>query len=211
MHNSVVDRSSSPSPEGARVREEPGPSEPAPDTPGSLHDRLARMEHLLGGISTPLRQLEARSEPAWRCVTRGEPRVAVTIAIAVAVVLQVVLPNRLTLGGRWLLPFLEAALLAVLVALNPLRIERRSRPLRLASIALIAAITVANGWAAVRLIRGLINGTEGQDPGPLLATGAAIWMTNVIVFALWYWELDRGGPATRACAERSTPTFCSRR
>jgi uncharacterized membrane protein len=106
-----------------------------------------------------------------------------------------------------LLPVLEAALLAVLVALNPLRIERRSQPLRVAGIALIAAISVANGWAAVRLIRGLINGTEGQDPGPLLATGAAIWMTNVIVFALWYWELDRGGPATRACAEREHADF----
>src|SRR5690348_14102375 len=100
MHNLAVDRSSSPSPEGGRVREEPGPSEPVPGTPGNLHDRLARMEHLLDGISKPLRQLEARSEPAWRCVTRGEPRVAVTIAIVVAIALQVVLPNRLTLGGR---------------------------------------------------------------------------------------------------------------
>jgi uncharacterized membrane protein len=168
---------------------------------------MARIEHLLGGVSDPVRRLEERAQPAWRCVTRGEPRVAVTIAIAVAVALQVVLPNRLTLGARWLLPFLEAALLSVLVALNPLRIERRSRPLRVASIALIASISLANGWAAVRLIRGLIDGTEGEHAGPLLATGAAIWMTNVIVFALWYWDLDRGGPAARACGEREHADF----
>jgi hypothetical protein len=54
---------------------------------------------------------------------------------------------------------------------------------------------------------GLIDGTEGQQAGPLLATGAAIWMTNVIVFGLWYWDLDRGGPAARACGERQHTDF----
>jgi uncharacterized membrane protein len=206
MHNLVVAFGLPPSPDEP-AQHEPAGADDVLDDHGTLLDRLARMEQMVGAVTRPIRQVEHRAQPAWRCVTRGEPRVAVTIAIAVAVVLQVVLPNRLTLGTRWLLPSLETALLAVLITLNPLRIERSSRPLRVASISLIAAISVANGWAAVRLIRGLIDGTEGQQAGPLLATGAAIWMTNVIVFGLWYWDLDRGGPAARACGERQHTDF----
>jgi uncharacterized membrane protein len=206
MHNLVVAFGLPPSPDEPE-QHEPAGADDVLDDHGTLLDRLARMEQMVGAVTRPIRQVEHRAQPAWRCVTRGEPRVAVTIAIAVAVVLQVVLPNRLTLGTRWLLPLLETALLAVLITLNPLRIERSSRPLRVASISLIAAISVANGWAAVRLIRGLIDGTEGQQAGPLLATGAAIWMTNVIVFGLWYWDLDRGGPAARACGERQHTDF----
>ena len=208
MHNLVVAFGLPPSPDEPE-QHEPAGAEDALDDHGTLLDRLARMEQMVGAVTRPIRQVEHRAQPAWRCVTRGEPRVAVTIAIAVAVVLQVVLPNRLTLGTRWLLPLLETALLAVLITLNPLRIERSSRPLRVASISLIAAISVANGWAAVRLIRGLIDGTEGQQAGPLLATGAAIWMTNVIVFGLWYWDLDRGGPAAPRLREQQHTDFSS--
>ena len=206
MHNLAVDGGLPRSPDEPEQRERLG-ADDAPDDHRALLDRLAHIEQIVGAVVRPVRQVEHRAQPAWRCVTRGEPRVAVTLAIAVAVVLQVVLPNRLTLGTRWLLPSLETALLAVLITLNPLRIERTSRPLRVASISLIAAISLANGWAAARLIRGLIDGTEGEEAGRLLATGAAIWMTNVIVFALWYWDLDRGGPAARACGERQHTDF----
>ncbi len=50
-------------------------------------------------------------------------------------------------------------------------------------------------------------GTEGGSAGPLLVTGGAIWLTNVIVFGLWYWEFDRGGPVARANATRMYPDF----
>lgn len=76
--------------------------------------------------------------------------------------------------------------------------EPRSRWLRWLGLALISVISLANGWAAVRLVAGLVTGTEGEDAGPLLLTGGGIWLTNVIVFALWYWEWDRGGPMARA-------------
>jgi len=58
-----------------------------------------------------------------------------------------------------------------------------------------------------RLVIGLVNGTEGKSAGSLLITGGMIWLTNVIVFALWYWEFDRGGPASRANADRTYPDF----
>ncbi len=54
---------------------------------------------------------------------------------------------------------------------------------------------------------GLVQGTEGNTAGPLLVAGGSIWLTNVIVFALWYWEFDRGGPVARANAVRAYPDF----
>ena len=45
------------------------------------------------------------------------------------------------------------------------------------------------------------------DPAELLLTGAAIWLTNMIVFGLWYWEFDRGGPVERAAATQPYPDF----
>ena len=92
------------------------------------------------------------------------------------------------------------ALIALLIAV-PRRFHKRSRPLRAASLTLTALLTLANGWSAALLVIGLVAGTEGEDAGPLLAAGAAIWLTNVIAFALWYWQLDGGGPVARpTCA-----------
>jgi len=107
----------------------------------------------------------------------------------------------------WLLPALEALLLAGLIAANPTHINRQSRALRTASLILIGLITLGNGWSAERLVIGLTRGTEGENAGPLLTTGGAIWLTNVIVFALWYWDFDRGGPVARAHAVKCYPDF----
>ena len=141
--------------------------------------------------------VEEAYPPAWRRHTRGEPRWPVTLSVIVAIVLQVALPDQLTLLPRYLLPALETALLIGLIVANPVRIERRSQAVRLASIVLIFLITTANALSAVLLIRLIIDGKAGRAV-PLLASGAAIWATNVIVFALWYWEFDRGGPVHRA-------------
>lgn len=54
---------------------------------------------------------------------------------------------------------------------------------------------------------GLIDGTLSDDPARLLGSGAAIWLTNVVVFGLGYWEFDRGGPAARAYARKPLPDF----
>jgi len=136
--------------------------------------------------------------PAWRRRTRGERRWPVTLSVVAAIVLQTLLPDQLRFLPRAVMPSLETALLIGLIAANPVRIERRSQFVRLASIVLIVLITIANAASAVLLVRAILNGTAGQDPGPLLATGASVWATNVIAFALWYWEFDRGGPVHRA-------------
>ncbi|ANZ14681.1 DUF1345 domain-containing protein [Streptomyces noursei] len=174
---------------------------------GTEAERLDRIEALLAPAVAGVEEAGRRLRPAWRRVTRGEPRWPSTLAVLVAVALQWRLPERLAIHPEWLLPGLETALVLVLVAADPYRIERVSRLYRWAGLALIAMISAANGWSAVHLVIGLVRGTEGQDAGELLATGGAIWATNVIVFALWYWEWDRGGPVARVHAVRRYPDF----
>lgn len=145
--------------------------------------------------------------PAWRSSTRGERRWMVTSAVAVAIVLQLALPHRLVLPPWWLLPGIGAVLLAGLVLVNPTRIERRSSHVRAASIGLTVVLSLANAVSAGRLILRVVEGRFGSTAGPLLLSGGAIWATNVIVFGLWYWELDRGGPAARAHGVEDVPDF----
>ena|SRR5215469_5743208 len=144
--------------------------------------------------------------PAWLRHTPGERRWPVTLSVAAAIVLQFLLPANFTQPvPRWLPLILDVALLIGLTVANPVRIERRGPMVRTASIVLIALITIANAASAVLLIRAILEGRTGSAAGPLFATGASIWATNVIAFALWYWEFDRGGPVHRAHATLRHP------
>jgi uncharacterized membrane protein len=145
--------------------------------------------------------------PAWRRVTEGEGRWPVAAAMVVAVLLQLALPDHLTLVSHYLLPSLELVLLVGLVIANPYRFNRESTLLRTASLCLCGLLMLANGWSAARLTLELVAGRAGEDAAPLLSTGAAIWLTNVIAFAFWFWEFDRGGPAARTFGRRRHPDF----
>jgi uncharacterized membrane protein len=185
-----------------------GSSTPDVDEPslrgiiGSLQEQLRHLEHLTGPDVAAVRSVPRHIEPAWRRETQGEHRVPVAIAVGVAIALEVLLPNKLVIHPSWLLPALEGGLLVGLTAVNPGRISRTSTALRAASVMLIALISIANAWSTAELIRGLINGTAGENAGVLLARAASIYITNIIVFSLWYWEWDRGGPVARAKAAR---------
>ncbi|MDH6132067.1 putative membrane protein [Kitasatospora sp. MAA4] len=193
-----------------------------------LHHRLDRIEALLtggaaeaaggpdaaGGPAAAVAAVVAKdagglpTRPVWRVGTEAEQRWAVTVAILSAVALQLFLPPRLSIHPRWMLPALEIGLLIALVALNPhRRLDRSTRALRSLSLALVAAISLANGWSAVKLVRELITGAGAPTPLGLLGTGGAVWATNVIAFALWYWEWDRGGPAARSRGTADYPDF----
>jgi hypothetical protein len=99
-----------------------------------------------------------------------------------------------------LVPALELVLLVALLAANPRRMVRQSRWSRAASVGLAGIMLVANLAALGLLIHQLVSraatGTE------LLLAAMQVWLTNVIGFALLYWELDRGGPVTRREARR---------
>lgn len=173
----------------------------------AIHERLKRIEGALGPAVGEARAVEERLRPAWRRATQGEHRLPVAAAVAVAIALQLVLPARLVIRPTWLLPGLEGLLMLGLIAANPVRINRTSAVLRTGSVALIVTVSLANGWSTGQLISGLINGTSGDNASLLLARGASVYVTNIIVFALWYWEWDRGGPVARAQGLRPYPDF----
>jgi uncharacterized membrane protein len=147
----------------------------------------------------------ARPVPAWRRRHPGEHRWPVALAITVAVVLQLLTPPQLAFNPKWLLPAVEGMLLIVLLVVNPFRMNRESSIVRVVELALVAVATIAVIWSAGRLIILLVQSARGETSGAVLVSGAIIWLTNVIVFALWYWELDRGGPAARANVRRPYP------
>jgi hypothetical protein len=150
----------------------------------------------------------ARHRPSWLKPTQGEHRIPVVAAVAVAIVLQLALPSRLSIHPTWLLPTLEGALGLGLTIANPRRINRTSTALRTASVSLIVAVSASNAWSSVELVKGIIDGVKADaNAGSLLGSGASIYLTNVIVFALWYWEWDRGGPYARSQALRPHPDF----
>ena len=174
----------------------------------ALHSRLDEIERRAVIVGHAGQRLGGGLVPAWLRRTEGEARWQVATAVAVAIALQIPVPGRLVLlRPPWLLPALEGLLLLVLVVANPRRINTESRVLRFVGLSLAALLSLANAWSVARLAIGLVHGTEGENAGPLLITGSIIWLINVIVFALWYWEFDRGGPVARANADRMYPDF----
>jgi hypothetical protein len=128
------------------------------------------------------------------------------VAVVVAIGLQLLLPDSIVPVDRLLLPVVEGALLLALIVANPYRVDRESGLLRMLGLAILGVVTLSNGWSVLLLVQRILDGRP-ITPGRLLAAGAAIWLTNVIVFALAYWEFDRGGPAARAIGRRGHPDF----
>jgi hypothetical protein len=131
----------------------------------------------------------------------GEPRLPAAVAVLAAIALYALLPNKLLLGPRPVVPILELLLFIPLVAANPRRMSRQNRLLRRLSIGLVLLIAASNGVALLLLIHQLVAGTASQG-GTLLLAALQVWFTNVLVFALAFWELDRGGPVTRTRVRR---------
>jgi hypothetical protein len=158
--------------------------------------------------AAPAGHRHGRSLPGWRRPSAGEHRIQMALAVLVAIGLQVVLPPGLGLQPHYVMPALEGAIFLALVAASPGRIVRPNRLIRLVTLLLVAALSVANATSLVLLLRDLLNGSHSvSQAGPLLLSGSSIWLTNVIVFGIWYWEFDRGGPASRALALHPYPDF----
>jgi uncharacterized membrane protein len=128
------------------------------------------------------------------------------LTVLAAIVLQLSLPERLTVGPTWLLPALEGALVLGLAMATPRELEQEHPLRRRAAVGLVALVSAANIYSLGALTHYLLHHTvtEGQR---LVVAGVLIWLTNFLIFALWYWELDRGGPGPRAAGHDGAPDF----
>lgn len=103
-------------------------------------------------------------------------------------------------------PMFLAVFLLVLVVGDPGRIDRQRRWLRITTGLMIATITLATAFQAVRLVVGILTQASFDSAGQLLSIGGIIWVSNVVAYALWYWDLDGGGAAERASRGVSRPS-----
>jgi uncharacterized membrane protein len=121
-----------------------------------------------------------------------EPRWQALIAILAVTGLYVALPPSLTFGPTWLLPILVVLLAA------PLLVSHRMGRHELDAVLgfTLTAVLTAAMIASVAFLIGLLPAHK-ESPTELLRSAAFLWLSNVLVFALWYWRLDAGGPHAR--------------
>lgn len=145
--------------------------------------------------------------PEWGVPSGSESRIPALAAVVAAIVLYETLPAKLNVTPGWVLPVLEAALIVALLLSGRTTIRPESRNVRWLSLALIGVINAANAVSLVLLAHYLITGDPRMQGRPLIFSAISIWITAVLVFALWYWELDRGGPHARTTATHREPDF----
>jgi len=121
-----------------------------------------------------------------------EPHWPAFLAMLAAAGVYLALPEPLTLGPSWLL------LAIIVLLLIPILISARRGNYRITRILGF----VANGIITVAMIASLIQLVHGipqhlETPKALLRSAGALWLTNILIFALWYWKLDAGGPMLR--------------
>jgi uncharacterized membrane protein len=138
----------------------------------------------------------AKTEPFWPA----------QLTVLAAIAIQLLLPARLTVRPAWLIPGLEGALLIGLVVVTPNQIEDEHPRRRRIALGLTAFVSVANVYSLAALTHYLLhhNVSEGRA---LIGAGVLIWLTNFLIFALWYWEIDRGGPGRRSAGHDGPPDF----
>jgi len=130
-------------------------------------------------------------------------------AVLAVGVLRIFLPPELRVSdASGLFLVVIVVMVVALILGDPGRIDREVRWLSVLTGALIAVITLVNAGSSVRLVISIIYAEPfTQTARVLLACGGIIWLTNVIAFGLWYWDLDRGGAAARAAGSTRRPAF----
>jgi len=124
-----------------------------------------------------------------------EHKLPVLFTILGAFALYLLLPEEISLFPRWVVPAVGAAVLIPLMIVNPRRVSRETTWSRWIGIGFALALALVNQAYVVIVVAQLVN---WQIDGPsILLTAFAVWITNVIAFALVYWELDSGGPYAR--------------
>ncbi len=146
-------------------------------------------------------------EHAWGLVSSGETRWPAALAMVGALMLQIRLPEKLTVGPRWMLPAIEALVLVTLLIVSPTKFDETSRDVRFVSLGLIAILSIANATTLGLLMHNLLKSGSTLPGRSLIYSAVSVWLTGVIAYALWYWEIDRGGPSRRSRADHAPPDF----
>jgi hypothetical protein len=135
--------------------------------------------------------------------SRWPPLVAIVAFMAINIAFRVWLPSEGIAHVPWLVPLVEGVLFVVLVTGNPSGAAERLR-MRRAALALVYLLVAAALWSTVVLTYDLVDGAGVTDsPTELLASGAVVWLGNILAFALLFWLIDGGGPSARS--RRSGP------
>ncbi len=121
-----------------------------------------------------------------------QPRWPATLALMAVGGLRLALPSNLSVGPDWLLLVVVAGLLIPTVFARRRKHDKLNQVL---GFVLNSVVTADMIWSLFLLVRALP--THRQSPGELLRSAAALWFTNILVFASWYWRLDAGGPRAR--------------
>jgi hypothetical protein len=146
----------------------------------------------------------------------GESPLLPMLALLTSAALYATLPGRFVVGpsagvftaARWIVPALTVVLLVALLVAVPegrfaktfgLDSARVHRWRRVGGLTVTALVSAANAAAIALLVHLLLHGVHAQAP-LLLRAGIHMWCLNVLVFALWFWQLDSGGPAVRQAA-----------
>uniref|UniRef100_E6PHR7 Uncharacterized protein n=1 Tax=mine drainage metagenome TaxID=410659 RepID=E6PHR7_9ZZZZ len=141
---------------------------------------------------------EPRARPNAEAI--DEPRWHASLAAIGALILYVLLPQRLVFGPAWFAPIVVLAVLVPLSIFAPDR-DDETKLHRIASIVSIVLLNIFNVLSVILLVIDAFShhpkGVAGITGQRLLLSGAQIWTTNVLVYALWFWEVDGGGPWQR--------------
>jgi hypothetical protein len=129
--------------------------------------------------------------------TRHTRRWPASLAVVAVLILQVLVPTQINALPRWLMPVLGGLMLLPLIYMNPFHLRRDEPWLRWVELALLGVLVAANTYYLAGMIFFLNNG-DANEGSVLVKSALLIWVTNVVAFAVWYWEIDRGGPFARA-------------
>ena len=122
-----------------------------------------------------------------------EPRWPALLAVLAVGLLYLALPGSLTLGPPWLLLVIVSVLLVPTVVAHRMGRNGLNQQFGIAALVVMTAALVAG---LIRLVAALP--TKAEAPATLLRSAAALWLTNILVFATWYWRVDAGGPHARS-------------
>jgi hypothetical protein len=131
----------------------------------------------------------------------------VQAVVLVAILLQVALPDKFSATSRYVIPVIEGLLLVALAFTTPRKRVFKSITRRVNALLLIGIVTLANGYALAVVANLLLKGGHVADGRELILSSLNIYLTNIIIFALWYWEMDGGGPGERQRIERYDQDF----